>query len=212
MATQPKPLKVKQKSSYISPFLVNSSPIRCVVGSDGLAINVQASSEATCFVLDEHLAPETPLKLAITRQGVRVTLQSEEEAYAVELRTEAQSEAAKKGDLLRQMQLDKQRRASDFNKSLKIPVNWTPDIKIVLSGLGSNGFGDGTNKATVHHVRLLEPLADGRLFRSAGDFLCGANQSSFESTNQLNPSDRDYMQVTCKKCIRIAQRFKGEEK
>jgi hypothetical protein len=104
-----------------------------------------------------------------------------------------------------------------LNASLTLGVAWEPAIKDVLSGLSFNSSGNGYNKATVQHVRLLEGLESGRIKRKKGDFLCtsasGSNGKSWANGDPVHFSDGDgkpYLApVTCKQCLALAKRIAG---
>ncbi|SHE65743.1 hypothetical protein SAMN05444392_102254 [Seinonella peptonophila] len=107
-------------------------------------------------------------------------------------------------------------RAKEFNESLNIPVNWRPDIKMVMSGLSENSMGNGMNRRSVYHVLLLDDLKDGRLKRSSPSFLCTSKNGSNGNKN-WNIYEEDYdrwtmeHKVTCKQCIKIAKRWEKDE-
>lgn len=109
------------------------------------------------------------------------------------------------------------REAEEFNASLNIPVKWVAGIKPVLSGL-SEKRGDGRNERTVVHVLLEEDLTDGRLKRKANSFLCSPSRE-YDGKLWTDPvewavdgeGNRYKPKVTCKKCIKIAERWKIKE-
>jgi len=105
------------------------------------------------------------------------------------------------------------KQASAFNQSLNIPVDWHTGYKDVLSGLSENSWGDGTNKATVGHIEFLESLNDGRLKRERGEFLCTKKKGKqWSGDSHLKSIDGDgncyNAKVTCKTCIKAANRWK----
>lgn len=105
------------------------------------------------------------------------------------------------------------------NAAIVLPVRWEPAIKPVISGLSESSAGNGANRRTVTHIRLINPLAHGRLRRNAGDLLCSANgdNGSFadlEAGDLRTDGDGHVYpaKVTCKKCLQIAkggQRWKS---
>lgn len=105
--------------------------------------------------------------------------------------------------------------AEAFNATICLPVKWDVGIKDVLSGLTENSFGNGRNKATVEHIYLLEPLAQGRITRSKGDFLCtasgGSNGKRWSSViveHCFDGEGKAYQpKVTCKRCLDLAKRW-----
>jgi len=109
-----------------------------------------------------------------------------------------------------QLRLRREEEAAEalrFNESLSIPVLWTPDIKIVMSGLQLHSNGSGFKKNTVYHVKLLEDLNDGRLKRQRGEFLCSKEKGALD---YINVDDNHLIEkkVTCKACLKVALRFK----
>lgn len=106
-------------------------------------------------------------------------------------------------------------RAELFNAKIYIPVAWVTGIKDVLSGLSERSMGNGTNAATVDHILLKEDLQDGRLQRKAGDFLCtsasGSNGKQWSGYPESEACDGDgkkyHPKVTCKACLKIAERW-----
>jgi hypothetical protein len=92
----------------------------------------------------------------------------------------------------------------EFNARLVVPVKWQPGIKDVLSGLSEHSDGSGRNRATVIHILLLEDLNEGRLRRSAGDFLCSSNpemNGKGWSGQRYEPDGR----ITCARCLALAK-------
>jgi hypothetical protein len=84
-----------------------------------------------------------------------------------------------------------------FNQALRLPVEWRPYLKPVLSGLSAQSNGSGHNKRSVIHVQVLAPLKSGRLERQVGQLLCN-------SGNGVYGHDGDeiaYGRVTCPQCL-----------
>lgn len=109
----------------------------------------------------------------------------------------------------RQHKADLERRHAEdlaFNRSLKLPVKWHPDIKDVLSGLSEKSDGSGRNRATVLHIRLREDLQDGRLRRSAGDMLCTSNSKNNGRQWYGQPYEESG-RVTCVRCLALAKKW-----
>jgi hypothetical protein len=94
-----------------------------------------------------------------------------------------------------------------FNDALNLPFAWTVDHKVVMSGLLADSTGDGCYQRTVWHVRVLEDFADGRFKRSAGDFLCGKDNSAHTGYTTPSEEDRNTYQVSCAQCLKVAKRF-----
>jgi hypothetical protein len=139
-------------------------------------------------------------------------------------RAEQQAKQAaweKQREVEREAERDKKNARRDtalaLNSSLTIGVPWEPDIKDVLSGLSFNSSGNGYNKATVQHIRLLAELETGRIKRKKGDFLCtaasGSNGKNWANGEPVRFADGDgnsYLApITCKQCLALAKRLAG---
>lgn len=106
-------------------------------------------------------------------------------------------------------------KAVAFNRTIRLPIQWDVDQKVVLSGLSEGSFGDGAYRNTVYHILCLEELACGRLKRRSGDFLCTAasrtNGAFVSSRLRHKITDGEGQlytpRVTCKACLRLAARF-----
>lgn len=99
-----------------------------------------------------------------------------------------------------------------FNEALNIPVNWSSEIKEVLSGLNINSMGNGTKKNTVFHIYLKERLEAGKLKRDANNFLCSPVKSKhFGDWSGSLGDDGQEAKVTCKSCLKFAERFNINE-
>lgn len=102
--------------------------------------------------------------------------------------------------------------AREFNASLKVPVQWQPNYKLVLSGLTERSAGNGHYKGTVYHIQVLEDLHEGRLHRPAHSLLCTKDSGSYgvhdtqEQTEYIASSGITH-KVTCQACLRIAQKW-----
>lgn len=194
-------------SQFISPFWLSSLPREesSVVAADG-SIGLRGQS-----MIARGPSPfRTGESVIIRIAGRRIT------AYSAAALTvyEAQQALARKAEAeqaaARQAAADHS--AVEANKALNIPANWRPEIKVVLSGLSENSRQDGANSRTVMHVRLLEPLADGKLTRRAGDYLCTAPGGSNGSWSELADAWDDLpphrtSPVTCRACLKIARRW-----
>ncbi len=125
-------------------------------------------------------------------------------------REERSQELAKKRSQENQEKSDRKAvrilRAQSVNADLGVPVSWVPAIKVVLSGLAENSWGDGTSKRTVAHVMLKEDLNNGRLVRKGGDLLCTPRSGS---NGKLWPDSAPGEEVTCKKCLEVAKRWEN---
>lgn len=104
-----------------------------------------------------------------------------------------------------QERAERLKEAEVFNQALNIPVNWSPGIKDVLSGLTEKSNGDGQNARTVIHVLLEEALNVGRLKRHAGDFLCTAKSGS--NGRAWSEQRREMQKVSCKACLALTKKW-----
>lgn len=97
-----------------------------------------------------------------------------------------------------------------FNTSLNIPVKWSPEIKQNLSGLSADSSGDAFKKNTVFHIYLHENLDSGRLKRNSKDYLCTQVSAKWGGnwSGTVGAQTENY-KVTCKSCLKIANRFKN---
>ncbi|SMO92086.1 hypothetical protein SAMN06264849_11422 [Melghirimyces algeriensis] len=105
--------------------------------------------------------------------------------------------------------------AEKFNASIKVPVKWTAAIKLVKGGLLENSWGDGRNKRTVQHILIQEDLKEGRLKRSAGEFLCKAGSGRLwdDEEKWWDGEGQTYTpKITCKTCLKIAKRWESAPK
>ncbi len=207
MAQQPEKLEIKHLSSFVSQFLMNNRPVCCVVGENGTIIHYKESGRKTDYELVEPRSQGTEITLDVSRYSIGVTLTSDENRYKAELQREREARIERQHQKDEQRRVQKEREAFDFNQSLNLPFQWTPDIKVVLSGLSANSAGDGMNRRTVLHVRVLEQFKDGRFVRELGDFLCGKDNSVHQEFSASNESDKNTRKVTCKQCIKAAERF-----
>lgn len=103
-------------------------------------------------------------------------------------------------------------KTAEFWSRYVIPFKFSIQIKEVLSGLGLNSMGNGTNRRTVYHVFVMEEFNSGGLVRKKGSFLCssvksktGGNWSGSLGNEYASPKDTV---ITCKACLRIMERFK----
>jgi len=102
-------------------------------------------------------------------------------------------------------------RAAQFNRELNVPVEWRPEVKLVMSGLGEDSFGNGRYKDSVTHIWLVEALDDGRLHRQANSYLCSPATGKLARHIPAIDADSTPIQVTCKRCLEIAERWKPHD-
>ena len=162
------------------------------------------------LTLDEQLPPGTPVLVWLDRNFYCCT-EFYFENHQAAIRKAADEESQKS----RQLENEKREEAGIFNATINVPVKWTVGQKDVLSGLSETSWGDGRNARTVNHILLQEDLAEGRLRRGKGDFLCtsgaGANGKQWAGAAQINCVDGDgkaYLpKVTCKQCLKLIKRW-----
>jgi hypothetical protein len=161
---------------------------------------------------DAPLAPGTAVRVWLSTSGYFVCATLEE----IELDRQARCQAEQARDeRARQMRNAMREQAEAFNARIALPVSWDVGIKDVLSALTERSWGDGRNRATVHHIRLLEPLRAGQFVRNAGDFLCtsakGSNGKCWSGQRGERWHDGEGTayapKVTCKSCLAMAKRW-----
>lgn len=156
---------------------------------------------------EKRLLPGTKVRVWMERFFVCEPI-DEYEARMRKAQEQERIEAENHKTFLNQLKVE----ATEFNESLNIPFKWQTGFKDVLSGLSEHSFGDGRNKATVGHIKLLEDYREGRLSRKKGEFLCTMNtgkQWSGDSHLQaVDVGGEMYNpKVTCKACLKSAQRW-----
>lgn len=172
-----------------------------------------------CLALDEKdttvLVPGEAVFVWIFAGNFRMETATDRQARQEEERVKAKQ----KEEAQRQRDAARRAQAAAFYESYAIPVPYTIGDKPVLSGLTENSNGDGRYASSVSHLLLKESLAEGRLKREAGLFLCAPswqNMGSYhdvisgqESLAYGTDSREPYMpQVTCKACLRLMERWK----
>ena len=207
MIAVPQLLEIKSTSQFVDPFFVNETPNTFTVGDDGVSIYFPSGERKTNYALVSPLPANTKVRMELSRAGVKVTLQSEVEAYQHQLQLERDGKRKAKQVKSEQAALRATQEAAEFNASLNIPFKWCSDIKVVMSGLQENSNGSGSNRRTVEHVRVLEDYTDGRFSRKKGDFLCGTDHSKHQGYTDHAWHSESKSRVTCKQCIKVAKRF-----
>lgn len=102
------------------------------------------------------------------------------------------------------------------NAVLGLRFAWRASIRTVASGLSARGAGNGVNIRSVVHVRCDEPVAVGRLRRTAGDLLCGTGDGVMGYLADAvlkDGSGQPYAdRVTCRACRAAALRLAAGRK
>ncbi len=209
MISPPEKLKLKSTARYISPFLVNNSPVECKVGCDGKTLHFASDNRAAGFELDDSTEPDTNVQIVVMPFATYGILSSDQLNYEKQLSEKKHQEDTERRRYNEARTAELEEDARRFNQKLGIPAKWVIDHKAVMSGLSSSGQGDGMNSRSVWHVRMLEPLSIGRFSRDAGDFLCGKDTSKHQGYSTPDAQDNNIYKVTCKACLKIAGRLKG---
>ena len=103
--------------------------------------------------------------------------------------------------------IEQKEQAEKFWKNYSIPFKFTTSIKVVLSGLGANSWGDGSKKNSQMHLFFLEDYSNGRLLRKKGEYLCSQPKNRF-ALDMAKESNKEV--VTCPQCLKMMERFKNE--
>lgn len=90
-----------------------------------------------------------------------------------------------------------------------LPFTWFTAVKVVLSGLAENSWGDGEKSNTVNHLVLGEDIQLPRLNRNANEFLCSlggfvpATEAIKEYQVKVQGITVDTLPhlITCKNCL-----------
>jgi hypothetical protein len=202
-----KTYELRMVSPFLNPSWFNSVRSRWTKAAVQPSGQVIVEGEALRFV-DEPppLPPGTEVEVRLGQQFYCVTV-ADIEAHELEQRKRQAAEHEARERRLRQWRLE----AEAFNATVNVPVRWEVAIKDVLSGLLEGSTGNGRNKATVEHIRLLEALDEGRLKRPAGAFLCTeakGNYSNQKASRAYGEGSTSYQpKVNCKACLRIAARW-----
>lgn len=202
-----KEIEFNRLRAFLSPFLVNSRQAIYVVLEDGVSLYSQKLDDKGTFSLKAPLPEGTRVIVTVDRT-ISIYIESEYLAEQEQQKIMREERALERKQLEEELQARSQKEAIEFNKALSIPVNWSVDIKVVMSGLSANSWGSGTNRRSVNHIRLNEDLVAGRIKRKAGDFLCGADHGK----NEGYTDPEDYLtsdrKVSCKACLKTAERFR----
>lgn len=198
------PLRLHLRAQHLHPAWfqrVRQGTFECTVEADG---DVVLLGERLRVAPHDVLAPGQRVRVWLGRDGHFTCA----DVLVLELQRQEREAAERARDEERKRLCEQRlREARAFNAGLHVPVRWTPGIKDVLSGLTEHSHGNGFNAATVAHVLLQEPLAQSRLRRQAGDFLCtarsGTNGKHWSGDRTLSPDAR----VSCKACLRLAARW-----
>ena len=205
-------IQLTSLSNFISPFWFNKmrhGVHLTAVAEDGF---IELKGEKFRFADSaQALAAGTPVRVWLNRWWECESVADHEQRKRI--REAAQQATAEK----ERIQLNQQReKAQAINAAITLPIVWEPAIKDVLSGLSASSWGDGRNKATVQHIRLLAPLQAGRMKRQEGDFLCtaqsGSNGKAWTGQQKCRFHDGDGQAydapITCKKCLELAEKIK----
>lgn len=157
-------------------------------------------------------------------QTVTVSLDSDGHLYAITAEQQTREQYEQKAQAYlrareqRQRRQQKQNERKEFWTQFDIPVEFATAQNNRLSELRSGSTGTGSTEHTVTHLRVLEPVSDGRLEREAGRFLCLGEGKYADSAMGLadvesaSLDDVDEMppRVTCSTCLERMERWKTE--
>ena len=204
-------IQLTSLSHLVSPFWLNEmrhGVHLTAVAEDGY---IHLKGERFRFTDSVQALPVgTPVRMWLNRWWECESVTDYEQAMKAR-QAEQQATAEKERVRLNQ----RREKAQAINDAITLPVAWEPAIKDVLSGLSASGWGDGRNKATVQHIRLLAPLQAGRMKRRKGDFLCtaqlGSNGKAWSGQHKCQCFDGDNQlydaPITCKKCLELVRPF-----
>lgn len=200
---------------FIPPLYLNTfSGIREGVIIEGNRINIDKDHYLRYDGSEVDLPPGTPVMVMLNRWFWFVSREDFEKHQRLkeEERKRHEEEYRLKSIALRV-------EAEQFNSEFNFPFEWEIGIKAVLSGLTERSMGNGVYKNTVHHVYLKSPIKIERIKRNEGDFLCtskGGNNGHFsELRTEEYFEDADGVKykpkITCKSCLRLAERWRVQE-
>lgn len=196
---------LRTESQHIDPFWLQrmqGKRPRVPVQADG---RLMVEGEQVRFVA-EGLLPGTEVEVCCGR-----------EFYAVKVAELEQAERGRRALMDAEKEARRQRlnalreRDEAFNRRIRLPVRWEVAIKDRVGSLLEGSRGDGRTRATVEHIRLLEPLVSGRLMRPKGAFLCAAAKGNYAnqgpSTAYDGEGDAYQPAVSCTACLKAAARW-----
>ena len=202
---------------FIDPFLMARLRSGAVPGTAAMrAGRLEAAVEGGGAPqrLRGEIAPGQTISGAFVWQDrdiVFLTAAELAERHDAELRARQDVEDRQKREHRERADRESQRAADAerWNAALGITVDWHINHRMVLSGLSRHSNGDGANAATVWHVVLEQPLAQGRLRRNADDLLCSKDAGSIGLSAGVERQGDKSRRVTCRACLRLAERFAG---
>jgi hypothetical protein len=205
-----KTYKLTIAANTVDPLLIariQSGAVEAVISGDA---TVEVAGSKLLFAdTAEALGPGTPVKVWLNRYF-----------YCASLADLAADRMEHEAVQLAKEQKERERRnalrdeAAAFNAVLasKIPVQWCPGVKEVMSGLSASSWGDGRNRASVEHVYLLGDMQVGRLKRKVGDFLCANSNTRLGGLDPrsvwVDGDGQTYEpKITCKACLQVVDRL-----
>lgn len=137
---------------------------------------------------------------------------SEEEIQGRELEKSKKDKELAEQVILVERKIEEQQKRDiqlmqDFKNLYNIPFKQVARIKIVMSGLSENSMGDGSKRNSVMHLFVKEDFTDGKMKRLANTFLCSPNDAG-KHFYLDDDSYEDIRVITCKKCLKIMERWK----
>ncbi|MGI8546727.1 MAG: hypothetical protein ACR2M1_05240 [Gemmatimonadaceae bacterium] len=150
---------------------------------------------------------------AAAAQGVTV------ETFREERRLRIAAEQADQERAAAEVRAERDRAWDNYEQILQhaFPLPFRFDLVYVMrvdSLSASSQSANGTTRATVMHIRVLEPVDRDRIRRESGTILCGAGKRAFDlagvNRNECNTAPRAGAfgsHVTCPRCSAIVLRW-----
>lgn len=200
----------------------NPNPIWHAAGHTvhiGLALhNGMVQAEGDVLSVLEGSLPSAGTRMIILKNAGHLIAESEPDYdLRMEQLRKSRNEATRNRDeaantRLAKRSAHKKLAAQQFNAKIAVPVRWTAGVS---AGLPETQICTAYG---IVHVLLLEAVREGRLEREPHSLLCtgGGDQESVEESPaeqapravQMDGPDGAYVpKVTCRRCVRIAQRW-----
>ncbi|RRJ54949.1 hypothetical protein EHV15_35860 [Paenibacillus oralis] len=200
---------------FIPPLYLNTfSGNREGVIVEGNRINIDKEHYLKYDGKDVCLPTGTPVMVKLNRW---FWFMSKDDFDKLQLQKE--EERQRQEEDYRLKSITRREEAEQFNSEFNFPFEWEIGVKAVLSGLTERSMGNGLYQNTVHHIYLKNSVNIDRVKRNAGDFLCtskGGNNGHFAELRT-----EEYFQdaegaiykpkITCKSCLKIAERWRAHE-
>ena len=210
-----KPLnfRVSQQGSAVNPRLIKNSDFKEAFINQNGKPQLKSSTKDEFEFIDNVFNPfEVGDELYFYFDGYffNIVKKDEYEAYLSQKEKE-KALALQINELEKQRFLIEQKeQAEKFWKNYSIPFKFTTSIKVVLSGLSANSWGDGSKKNSQMHLFFLEDYSNGRLSRKRGEYLCSQPKNRFAlediALDMAKESSKEV--VSCPQCLKMMDKFK----